>query len=92
MEHPQPDQRTKPPELGPRLPNDRQGANISACVGAEKIACQIPRMYTCKGEVTFKEPLWVKVGKELGEGLVGLVGSWVCVCVKIIVPKVLAVG
>jgi len=32
-----------------------QGANITACDGAEKIACQIPRMYTCKGEVTFKD-------------------------------------
>lgn len=28
-----------------------QGQTVSACDGAKKIACQIPRLYTCKAEV-----------------------------------------
>lgn len=28
-----------------------QGQSVSACDGAKKIACQIPRLYTCKAEV-----------------------------------------
>lgn len=32
-----------------------QGDSIAACEGAKKIACQIPRLYTCKSEVTFED-------------------------------------
>lgn len=34
-----------------------QGGTVSACDGAQKIACQIPRLYTCKADVTLEELL-----------------------------------
>eukprot|EP00913_Durusdinium_trenchii_P011310 g10622.t1 len=32
-----------------------QGGTVSACDGAQKIACQIPRLYTCKADVTLED-------------------------------------
>eukprot|EP00435_Cladocopium_sp_Y103_P010545 s1594_g2.t1 len=39
-----------------------EGKSIAACEGAKKIACQIPRLYTCKSEVAVPKSV-----REIGE-------------------------